>query len=288
MSVDEVGSTGARGKRLLVLGALLGIGLAGFGIFEPTSAGLPASAIARVNDAVIQRADFQRYTERLASDKRDPLDAADRAFVLNRMIDEELLLQRGIELGLIESDQMVRKAIVSSMMQNVLAGASSEPAGDEELRAFYAENRAYFERPGSLRVRKISLRSPQDGERAAEALRAGEPMPSVRERFGKDKTLPLPDVLLPLHKLREYIGPALVEQVQGMEVGEVSPALTSAAGAVILVLVDRIAPEAPPFEAVRDQLDMEFRRRSEERALREYLLSLRQDAEIHWAEGAPR
>ena len=47
MSTREAGGAGTRGKRLLALGALLGIGLAGVGIFEPTGAGLPESAIVR-------------------------------------------------------------------------------------------------------------------------------------------------------------------------------------------------------------------------------------------------
>ena len=55
---------------------------------------------ASVNGASVTADDLTLATEAVAADKRNALTDADRARILARLIDEELLIQRGIEVGI--------------------------------------------------------------------------------------------------------------------------------------------------------------------------------------------
>ena len=91
---------------LLTLGALTGLLLAAFGLVETgpsTKKSLPENVIARVGEHFILKERYLQILNDLATDKRTPLSADDRQFAFDRLIDEELLIMRGIELGFPET-----------------------------------------------------------------------------------------------------------------------------------------------------------------------------------------
>ncbi len=66
---------------------------------------------------------YERVLAALAADSRNPVDDADKRRLLDRLIDEELLVQRGLELGLASSDGAVRKAVAGAMIESIVAEA---------------------------------------------------------------------------------------------------------------------------------------------------------------------
>eukprot|EP00481_Brizalina_sp_1-RS-2013_P003034 TRINITY_DN8201_c0_g1_i1.p1 TRINITY_DN8201_c0_g1~~TRINITY_DN8201_c0_g1_i1.p1 ORF type:complete len:110 (+),score=7.49 TRINITY_DN8201_c0_g1_i1:174-503(+) len=88
--------------RLLIVGAILGLLLAATGLLnQPVQLDKTAAAI--VNGKLISKQDYLNYLSLLAKDKRNPLTDNDRRHILNRMIEEQLLVARGIDIGLAES-----------------------------------------------------------------------------------------------------------------------------------------------------------------------------------------
>ena len=100
--------------------------------------------------------------------------------------------------------------------------------------------------------------------------------------------LALPDALLPPHKLREYLGPAVVEAALPLEDGVWSAPIETPQGWQLVRVVERSAPAPPVFEDVAAQVESEFRRRDGDRALREYLEWLRSEADVVLAPDAPQ
>jgi hypothetical protein len=129
-----------------VVGVLLGVATA-FQTSDPDVRTFPDDAIALVNGRPISEEEYARAVALLASDKRTGVTDEDRAHVLNRLLEEELLVQRGIEVGLVDSDRTVRKAITQAMLASVVAESASAQPTDEVLRAFYAENPSLFAHP---------------------------------------------------------------------------------------------------------------------------------------------
>lgn len=112
---------------LLICAAALGIGL---GIIQAShstgSTGLHSDAIntyaAQINGTPISQLDYQRALNLFASGKRSKLSAADHELVLERLIQEELLLQYALGADLLRNDRKLRGAV----LQSVIAGLDIE------------------------------------------------------------------------------------------------------------------------------------------------------------------
>ncbi len=273
--------------------ALAAVGLAGSGSAPPED--LPDEAVAVVNGRVILEDDYRRLLAGLASERRTPLGPEDRRRVLDRLIEEELLVQRGLELGLVRSDRRVRGELVSSVIGAVVSEAESREPEQEELRRFYDENRDYFTRPGRARVREILVRRRGETPEAVRAraeeivrrLRAGEAFEAVAGAVGDAPPLPVPDALLPPAKLQEYLGPTATLRALELEAGGVTEPISTGSGYRVVQLVEREAPRTPPFEEVEALVRAEWRRRAGDRALRRYLGDLRRRSEVRVREPLP-
>jgi len=288
-----------RARGLLGLGAGLGLLLAAAGILrggEGAAGILPDDAVASVNGTLVRREAYERAVQALAADRRDPIGEAEKRHVLERLVDEELLVQRGLELGLAQHDRRVRGDLVSAVIQAVVSQSEAEEPDDEAIERFYAEQRDYFARSGRLEVRQIQVRGPpardeQDAlARAVEAvarLRGGEAFEAVDEALGDRQVAPLPSDLLPAAKLREYLGPTATRTALELEPGAVSEPQRSSAGYHVLQLVRREPGVVPPLDEIREEVRAELRRRGGDLALRAYLEELRERADLRLAPALP-
>ena len=284
---------------LLGLGAALGAALAAAGLVGGGHSGggaLPADVVARINGTAIRTEDYERAVAALAGDRRDGADVEQRRHVLDRLIDEELIIQRGLELGLARQDPKVRADLTAAVIASIVSEQADLQPSDAELERFYDEQRDFFVQPGRIRVRGIFRRVATGGDdaaalaqsqAAAQRLRAGEPFGAVRAALGDPEIAPLPDALLPQTKLMDYLGPTAVRGAVTLAVGEVSEPLRSNGGYYVLQMVERQADGARPFVDIRPQVLEEYRRRAGERALRAYLDDLRARAAVTVAPQLP-
>jgi parvulin-like peptidyl-prolyl isomerase len=278
-----------RAAILLVLGMAAGAGMAAWGLTTGERGGLPADLVARVNGQPIRSDEYERLLAALDADRRAPIDDAARRHVLDRLIDEELLVQRGLDLGLVRRDRRLRAGVTGAVIASVVGAPGQDEITDKQLQAFYEENGAFFRRTGRLRVRQIFIRADGDGassrslDRAREAARrwrAGEDFASLSAALGDAPLAPLPDALLPAAKLRDYLGPTVARAALELGGGEISEPIRSGGGFHVVQVVERDDGTLAPFAEVREQVRAEYRRRADERALRAYLDDLRRDAEI--------
>ena len=280
---------------LLIAGAVLGAVLAAAGLSAPTGEGLPPDVVAMVNDAPIRTEDFARMVDAVAADRREPLTGEDRQRVLDRLIDEELLVQRGLTLDLPRVDRRVRADLTQTVIDGIASQAGDREPSEDDLRAFYDSHRDFFAGPGRLRVRQVFVRvtAPSDpaalarADQAAQRLRAGEALDAVQAALGDPPLVPLPDAVLPPAKLRDYLGPTALRTALELEVGEVSDPVRSGTGYHVLQVVERQPDSAPALEDIRPQVVSELRRQAGEEALRSYLDELRGSAAVRVREPLP-
>lgn len=279
-----------RPRLLLALGAAAGLGLAALDLLAaPHGSSLPSDAVARVDGVLVERAEYERALAALAADRRTPLSDADRRRVLDRLIDEELLVQRGLALGLAQRDRRVRADIVAAMIESALADAAAREPTDEELQRFYEENRDLLVRPGRVRARQIVVRvSPSRSDDAARAraqevrerLARGEDFATVAGELGDPPVAELPAAPLDAGKLRDYVGPTVARAILEQPVGTPSEPVRSASGYHVVEVLEREADTTPPLAEIEDVVRSELRRQQENDALRAYLERLREEAEI--------
>jgi peptidyl-prolyl cis-trans isomerase SurA len=274
-------ATDRRGTALLAAGALAGLALAAVQlVWRPGAAtALSPDVVATVNGVAISRADFEQALSGVAGDRRSGLRAGDAERVLARLVDEELLLQRALALGLVRREPRVRGQLVSTMIDTVLAEAGSRDPSEQDLRRFYDEHHDYFAQAGRVRIihRAVPGTDASSREQAAAlvaALERGEtPPPST-------SVVTAPDALLPASKLEQYLGPMVLQAALTLPVGGTSQPIASTGGYHVIHVVERENDVVPPFETVRASVRAEMVRRQGETALREYLERLRGEADI--------
>src|SRR5206468_7496020 len=193
---------------------------------------------------------------------------------------EELLVQRGLELGLARQDARVRRDLTAAVIDAVVTEHEDGTPSDPDLEAFYQRERDFFARPGRLRVRQLWCRADTAADApsaearvraAAASLRAGADFAGVRARLGDPEIAPLPDALLSPAKLLDHLGPTAPRAALELEAGAVSDPVRSATGYHVLQVVEREAEWVPPREEIADEVLAEYRRRRGERALRAYV-----------------
>lgn len=287
---------GASARGLLWSGVILGLILTTVGLLrsgEPLvdgSAVVPPGSVALVNGYPIASELYARILGGLAAERKTvELEQGDRQRVLDRLIDEELLVQRGIELGLARTDQILRRQIVTALTTSITIETEEATPDDDELRRFYAEHNDLFARTDRLSFTQIFFRvlsASQDidlyqrARQAAQRLRAKEAFEIVNKELGDEPVLRLPAGPLAPEKIQEYLGPTVVQTLLALNPGEVSDPVRSGTGYHVLVLHDRHLGTVPPFETLRETILTQYRRVASEKAVAAYLTDLRRRARI--------
>jgi len=130
-----------------VIGVLCGALFARWNASVPTGEALPADTIALINGKSVREEEYANALALFAGDKRDAPTDEDRAHVLTRLIEEELLVQHGIASGVVDTDRSVRRAITQALLDSIIAESASELPSEEELRTFYEQHLALFPLP---------------------------------------------------------------------------------------------------------------------------------------------
>jgi parvulin-like peptidyl-prolyl isomerase len=280
-----------RAAWLLGLGAAAGVALAALGVVRSGTAPAeaPAGAVAVVNGQAISREGLAEIVGAVAAERKSlELDASERRRLLDRMIDEELLLQRGLDLGLARYERTARRAIVAAVIAAVTADAEAQEPGEDALRAFHRDTAERFQRPGRVRVDVLFVGvSPrpeaiayQQSADAARRARAGEDFATLQKELGERSPTPIPAEPVSIDEVRATLGPSAAAALQRLEPGAISDPVRGAAGWLVLRLRERAAPEPLPYEQVREQVRAEYLRSVGERALVEYLEGLRSAADV--------
>lgn len=254
--------------------AFAGLAIAAIGaIGAPRTDALGIGAAAVVDGRPIPREAVTRAVEALANDKRNPVTEGDERAALERLIEEELLVQRGLALGLAETDLAARKAIVQSVLQLAVAERAGREPDEQTLRQFHAENAALFAPTSRVRATLVYLGPGRNVAGAEAALRVG------RTPTGDPQALALPGSPLSAGELRTYLGGALATRALAARVGEVI--VETDAGGTRLLRIDAIeTPPAVRYEDVAAQVRAEWDRRADEAAVRAYIERLKARARI--------
>lgn len=258
-----------RAMLLYAAGALAGLGIAGYGLFTAsgtTTHSVPPEDIALVNQRPILRSDFINQLESETGLKFGETTPAQQIRVLDEMVREELLVQRGLELDFAETDQTTRNALVSTVTQQVGVDVTTSQPSDEQLRAYYGQHTAKYATEGSIEVRNLILprgnpssdaRLIETAAQASAALRAGESIEQVMNRFGMTEAKRYDEDYYFAAQYR--LGDALFAAVKDLGSGQVSAPVALADGIHVAQVLKNDKPVPLGFEASRPQVYSDYR-----------------------------
>ena len=267
-------------QSILGIGLIIGTLLAALAVVEKNNI-TDQNWAAKIEDQLIPYERYQMQLEGLARDKRSPLTNQDKEYVLERMIEEELLIKRAIDLGMLENNPMARGTIVQQMIKNIIAEGSRIEPEEKELIEFFEENIGFFTKANRLRVRQIYFSKVDFGDKVLEEARNAFTRLLEGETFdqvalsGSNSALKVPDTLMNLSKVREYIGPSLMREAQLLKPGQFSEPMKVSGGYKIIYLVDREDAPKPEYYNIRSSVLSEFSKRRDDQSLRTYLDNLK-------------
>ncbi len=297
----DLASRPQRSLALPAAGIAVGLAVACFGLFRPARPPLtavPPGYVALINQKGILTSDFIAQTESETGAEFSDATAAERRKVLHEMIDEELLVQRGVVLDLPETTTEVRDTMAAAVNAQVVAPLLALAPTEAQLHAFYDTHRLKYTTGGTMIVHDLVLHYggdqdadqslPQAEEDAAEAvyqLRSGASVDYIKEHFGfvdsgrMDNTEQL-DFAAKIH-----LGAKLYQIAETLGNGEVSDPIVDTDGIHVLMMESRQQPSIADFSVARTQVYSDYRQAEFQRATQENLQILRSESQILLAPG---
>jgi parvulin-like peptidyl-prolyl isomerase len=239
-----------------------------------------ANAAAVVNGVPIPREALARAVLALASDSRNAVTPTREAEVLEHLIEEELLVQHGVELGLAETDFAARRAVVQSVLSLAVAARAGAEPDEAELRRFHRDNQGFFAPASRFSASVVFIRAGTGVAQRAEDARRSLASGASANGLGDAMTIPIPRSSLDQGEWRRLIGRDATNAVAALAPGEVSTPLPTAGGAYIIRLDGFVAAPPPLYANVAEQVRAEWNRRADETAARAYIAQLARAARI--------
>lgn len=293
MATEELSKEGThpgtpRGGRmsavLAVTGILVGLACVLAGLLSPARPGeSEADVVARVDDRPIPGARLRQLADGLNRERAargtPPLP---RSEILDRLIEEELLVGRVVELGLPYTDKIARGYLINSLVSMITHDALNAEPPRETLEAYYRKNPAWFVPAVQVAAQLLFVAdaSEQGRRRAMDLAAQWRQTPPGQTVSADPVPLPVPGSLVPVHKLADYVGAGTTDALARLAVGETTAPAPWMGGWVVARCTDRTAARQPPFEDVAEQVLERYRRDLAEEAYGRYLDGVRAMANI--------
>jgi hypothetical protein len=209
-----------------------------------------------VGDAPILRDEFLRAVAAAVEDRADHRDDANvRQAVLDRLVEERILVRAALELGLPMRDPRLREDLASAM-SDLVAGGPLEPPSDDSLRSYEISHAASFTRGGRLRIEALSFRGKDAGDRADGArarLLLGQPAADIA-RTADVPALTVPPEAASVPRLAEVFGMPFATAIDALAPGEVTDVVAVQQDLWVARLVTREGGDLAPLSEVRSDL----------------------------------
>ena len=244
------------------LGAVIGLGIAGVGLFTARGTAthvVPPENVALINRRPILRTDFIAQTETEYKKPYGETTMAERLKILNDMVREELFVQRALELDMPGTDPDTRSALVAAVEQQVVADVTTHQPSDEELQRYFEEHRSGYASEGLMTLHHMLLRPAPDAMaqalKAVAALRAGTALADVTASFGLREVVvehTSPEQFYFAEKI--HLGDALFALALTLDSGDVGEPLAADDGIHILQMVRNERPVPRTFAQARGEV----------------------------------
>ncbi|HJO12543.1 MAG: peptidylprolyl isomerase [Gammaproteobacteria bacterium] len=195
--------------------------------------------------------------------------------LVNNWIQEEVLYQEALRLGLDQEDSIIRRRLVQKL--NFIA--ESEPMPEPEtatLQEFYNSRLENYTLPVRYSFRQLYFLTPGDANDALRNIAEG----GKASELGQSSMLSASYAYRSELDLNATFGSGFAQQLQGLETGSWQGPLQSGFGFHLVLLANIHAAEVTPFMAIREQLLMDYGQYQKENTRQLYLEDLINEYDI--------
>ena len=236
-------------------------------------------AIARVGEKEISRQRFEEIIKVLDDQSNSELTLEKKNLIRERLIDEELLIQRAIELDLVRNDSLVKGNVIQTMFQYIINSNELVEPSEAELREYFSKEKNYFSSGRRYKLKNYTFRNLSDAETARNLLNQSD-LESFLKLVETESAIDLPNVFLTPQKIRDYLGPKVLDELSSLEKGGFSNIFEINKVPSIVICIDILLDNNPKFEEIAEQIKNKFIRDREDSLVKEYIENLRNFYEI--------
>ena len=254
-------------------------------------------AVAIVNDVDITEDQFLKYAINLGADIEEEEDKEILELILERMIEEELLVQRGLELDLHTKDVQVRRELIQQVINFIIKIENTEPS-DKELETYFLKNIKKYESNKKVKINTIFT---QSLDQESQFLGTEYDYKTLENKFDqiyndiKNKSFTeakinhhqktffeIPNDLMNIKDCKQYLGPTICKTISSLEKDQISNPLFYQNGFYIIKLEDSIRPKVDSsfFQDMKDKVLFDYNNEQDDLKLKEYIQYLKNNAEI--------
>jgi hypothetical protein len=199
--------------------------------------------------------------------------------LLQRLIDDELILQRAEELGILRADPGIRKLLARSAINTVVRESQALLIKEPQLIAFYNNHQAVFQKPQRITLQAAQFDDLEMANISRNAVLLGDSLKKTVSLVG-GKILPIPVSPLPKHMLIRYLGISLTDLALGLSATQISQPILQGDNIYLLHVVENQPATLMSFEQVRETVMTELISRQRRDSLTMTLEELKQTASI--------
>jgi peptidyl-prolyl cis-trans isomerase D len=197
-----------------------------------------------------------------------------------------VLIQRAVDLGLLESDPVIRRYLVS-VMERALVSAVAISISEQDIASYYEQHVDEFVQPPRLDITHVFF-GVDNGRSREDARAARQRILALGESSELDQILEQGDVFYSGHQfagknqtqLANIFGADFARGVFLSEAGQWSQPLQSAYGWHLVWPENLRPPVTPPLAQVRDKILARIQRDREKQVLEQQLARLKQQYQI--------
>jgi hypothetical protein len=284
---------------LFLISLIIGLLILGFDIFYSQSdkSFSNNNAIAKVNDQYINEDQFLKYAVTLGADFKADKDQELINLVLERMIEEELLVQRAIELKLHQQDIQVRKVLIEQIIEFILQLNNSNPS-DDILQNYFKDNIGRYKSEVEFKIDAIFIKSQsqdsamlgsdydlqlhQDKLDTIQNYINTNGFKSAKKLFSNSQFLPIPEQLMKYKDCVKYLGPSNCKNIKEMSSGSISEPIFYNNGFYILQMneLKQTQINETNFSDFKEQVLFDYKNYQDDQSFLEYIDFLKSRASI--------
>lgn len=230
------------------------IGLAFFGLFALTNDPVPEAGVPTI---VVSEQDATWLASQFEATWRRPPSEAELNGLIDSFVREDIYVREALALGLDQGDAVVRRRLSQKM--EFLTEASAEAANptDDVLRAYQAAHPDKYALAPRIAFSQILL--PQSDEGTVAAVLADLAAGADPQTLGQRTLLPHQFPLSVPQIVDRTFGEGFFDRVSGLDEGQWAGPVVSGYGPHVVRLERVEAGSLLPFEAARDQIEVDWR-----------------------------
>ena len=270
---------------LFVFALIIGVLLISQELFQSKSSNQylrQQNAVALVNDMAISEDQYIKYISTLGIDVIDENDEELLEIVLEKMIEEELLLQKGIELELHKFDIQIRKAIIQQVINSVLL-QNEKKVTEKELREYYENNKNKYQLNKLIHLDIIFLNSQteEDINLLLEAI-STIGFAESKKQFHQELFFSIPDRLISIKDCNQLLGKNICKDVFRLNLNNISNPIRYESGFLIVQIRNTNSDivNNDLFKKLYDKILFDFKNSEDDKYFKDYIQYLKENANI--------